>query len=38
MAGGGSSRRATTSLRTDEIASVAIEDASGQVYVSAPVT
>jgi hypothetical protein len=34
----GSARRAEATVRTSEIASVAIEGASGQVYVSAPVT
>jgi Ca-activated chloride channel homolog len=34
----GSARRAAATVRTSEIASVAIEGTSGQVYVSAPVT
>jgi hypothetical protein len=38
MNGSGSARRAATTLRVDEIASVAIEDTAGQVYVSVPIT
>ncbi len=34
----GSTRRAAATVRTNEIASVAIEGAAGQVYVSAPIT
>jgi Ca-activated chloride channel homolog len=34
----GSARRAAATVRTNEIASVAIEGAAGQVYVSAPLT
>lgn len=36
--GTSSARRAATTLRIDEIASAAVEDAAGQVYVSAPLT
>ena len=36
--GAGSARVATTTIRTDEITSVAVEDSAGQVYVSTPIT